>query len=258
MSDPFDVLRDRADGAPAPDLSAIRTRARRIERRHRLAVSSGAVAVVLVAVIGVVFRTGVDDDRRTLAEKAAEIATPSAVSDSSSAVAGATLATPTPKAAARAVGGSQAATAPEQDEHAAKSETTSGSVGLAAGSAQEPLNVTVSVRDLAAPHSVEFTLKACNETDGTVERDFGDAQRYDFEVTREGNVVWRWSDDRSFAEMLGTETWKAKSCKTWSETWSGTTSEGGIAPTGEYQVTGKLTSSPPQTSAKKTFCLDFC
>src|SRR5438309_5436011 len=57
MSDPFDVLRGSARRG-APDVGAIRSRARRIERRRRVAISSAAIVIVAVAVGGVLLRPG--------------------------------------------------------------------------------------------------------------------------------------------------------------------------------------------------------
>src|SRR5437867_7418025 len=54
---------------------------------------------------------------------------------------------------------------------------------------------------------VELTLTVTNWGVGTVAYRFSDAQRYDFVVMREnGTVVWRWSHDKAFAQVLGTLT----------------------------------------------------
>src|SRR5436305_12617874 len=56
MSDPFDALRGTA-GRGVPDVDAIKSRARGIERRRRLALASSAVVIAAIALTGVVVKT---------------------------------------------------------------------------------------------------------------------------------------------------------------------------------------------------------
>ena len=55
MSDPYDKLRSAPEVSP-PSVDAIRMRAHRMTRRRYLAVASSAVAVVLLAGLGLVLR----------------------------------------------------------------------------------------------------------------------------------------------------------------------------------------------------------
>ena len=87
---------------------------------------------------------------------------------------------------------------------------------------------------------------------------FPTGQRYDFEVKRGGSLVWRWSDGMAFTQIYGQESWAPKQCKTYTATWNGTNSNNAPQPTGSYQVTGILTSSPRQSTPAKMFCLDIC
>src|SRR3989442_1044188 len=57
MSDPFDALRSSVRGASG-DVGAIKARARRIDRRRRVALSSSAVVIAGIAVAGVLLRPG--------------------------------------------------------------------------------------------------------------------------------------------------------------------------------------------------------
>jgi hypothetical protein len=51
-----------------------------------------------------------------------------------------------------------------------------------------------------------ITLKIFNYTEEEIIFHFNNSQRYDFIVEDEkGNEVWRWSDGRMFAQMLGEE-----------------------------------------------------
>ena len=55
--------------------------------------------------------------------------------------------------------------------------------------------------------SIKITLKIFNYTQEDVVFHFNNSQRYDFIIEdKEGNEVWRWSEDRMFAMMLGEET----------------------------------------------------
>jgi hypothetical protein len=121
------------------------------------------------------------------------------------------------------------------------------------------LEVTLDVKERSVPNrGAEFTLKACNTGPETVERHFPDAQRYDFAVKRNDDVVWRWSDGRSFAQVTGREEWEPGECKTWKETWDGMTTSGAPAPSGEYEAVGVLKTPNPQHAKAVEFCLDIC
>ena len=54
---------------------------------------------------------------------------------------------------------------------------------------------------------IAMTFKVFNQTEERITFHFSDAQRYDFIIEdRKGNKVWRWSDGRMFAQVLGEET----------------------------------------------------
>jgi hypothetical protein len=53
---------------------------------------------------------------------------------------------------------------------------------------------------------IKMTLKIFNYTEEDVAFHFNTSQRYDFIIEgEEGNEVWRWSEGRMFAQMLGEE-----------------------------------------------------
>jgi hypothetical protein len=251
MSDPLEALRGSLSDAEPPDLGAIRSRARRIERRRRVAVSSAAFVVVAVAVAGVLVRTGPSRPTNLAGPRVTTQAPTVAEQSSGNAL--------TSSGAAKSAPEPQKGTATTSGEPAAGSYDTVSSGSEAAASKQPvALDATVSASKGAEPHHETFTLKVCNGTDTSARRDFGTAQRYDFEVSRDGKRVWRWSDGKVFAEQAGSVTWAPHTCKTWTADWNGMTSSGTPAGTGGYDVVGVLTTSPAQRTKPTSFCLDIC
>jgi len=54
---------------------------------------------------------------------------------------------------------------------------------------------------------IKMTLKIFNYTEEDIVFHFNTSQRYDFIIEdEEGNEIWRWSEGRMFAQMLGEET----------------------------------------------------
>jgi hypothetical protein len=53
---------------------------------------------------------------------------------------------------------------------------------------------------------IKMTLKIFNYTEEDIAFQFNTSQRYDFIIEdEEGNEIWRWSEGRIFAQMLGEE-----------------------------------------------------
>jgi hypothetical protein len=66
--------------------------------------------------------------------------------------------------------------------------------------------------------AMRLELHVTNAADGPVTLEFATAQRYDFEVLDgSGTVVWRWSDDRMFAQVLGEEMLAAGDTRSYGE-----------------------------------------
>lgn len=253
MSDPFEKLQG-SGGSAEPPLDAIKARALRIQRRRYAALGGGAVAVVLIAMVGIFLGTDPGADRaRTLAQS--RTATPEATAAPGSAegrrpASGARLQNPPQEDQVLDQG---AAPLPaDQSGTTAQEESASAARAAEADSMSSGVEVTLSVSKEAL-RSVRFTLRACNRSDEATELAFGSGQRYDFEVSRDGELVWRWSDGKAFTQVHGQERWDAGECRTYSEVWDGRNSEGSLASPGSYDAVGILTSSPPLRSQSRSF-----
>jgi hypothetical protein len=253
MSSPdfLDRLRS-VDGPGAPAADLVRARARSIQRRRYVAVSSGALIVVLVAGIGLFVRGPSAPERSTaLSQSADSVATvpPGAAAESAGAVGGsrskASLTKETPAAEDASAGASASGT--ESVPQAA----------MADRDAPAPMNATLTVKERSLGRGVELTLKVCNQFDSTITRNFGTSQRYEFEVYQGGSKVWRWSHDKTFAQTTGSLSWKAHECKSWTDVWDGTDDAGTPRGPGKYSAVGWLAGNS-ERSKLVSFCLDVC
>lgn len=69
------------------------------------------------------------------------------------------------------------------------------------------LTVNTDKANYASGEPVVITLKVFNFTQEKVTFHFRNAQRFDFFIeSEEGKELWRWSDGRMFAQVLGEET----------------------------------------------------
>ncbi len=255
MTDPFDQLRGASSGA-SPNIDAIRLRAHRIRRRRQTGLAgAGAAAMAIIAVVGVLLATGPDGEKAStsLAQELRSTTAPTQAP---------------PRALAGRVADSEPASKPVSggavrsgsgapvtgSAPAEEGQTTSSDAGVAAakGAPAPELEATLEIEEQTIGRGKTFTLKVCNVTSGTVKRSFGTSQRYDFEVSREGKLVWRWSDGQFFTQVVGDETWKAKECKTWSESWDATDSEGSPVATGDYEAVGILKAQPELRTSPST------
>lgn len=243
MSDPLDRLRGADASSSAPDVEAIKARARRIEVRRRTALGAGAAALVLVAAVGVLVVRQPGEGSRRLAQPPATAAE---------------LRAETPPAAEPE--GEMAAVGEPGPAASVRAERSAAGTAASTAAADEAgeLEATLEVRDGPEPRRVDLVLEVCNRTDRAVTRTYGDAQRYDFEVSRGGELVWRWSDGMAFAQVVGEEEWGPGKCKTWTESWDGMDGSGTPVPTGTYEAVGVLTASPPLRTGAESFCLDVC
>jgi intracellular proteinase inhibitor BsuPI len=80
-----------------------------------------------------------------------------------------------------------------------------------------PLVTTLQVE--AGRDSVRFTLSLTNASAAPLALQFTSAQRYDFAVEDGGRTLWRWSEERGFAQVLGTETLAPGETRTFSASW---------------------------------------
>lgn len=97
----------------------------------------------------------------------------------------------------------------------------------------------------AAGDTIALKLSVLNTTEEKVTFHFSDAQRYDFVVEdQKGKKIWRWSEGRMFAQVLGEETLGPGR-----EELSYTASYKGALEHGSYQITGILVAKDRPMSA---------
>jgi hypothetical protein len=86
--------------------------------------------------------------------------------------------------------------------------------------------------------SVRLELHVTNATGEALLVEFTSAQRYDFTVVDDGgSVVWRWSDEMMFAQVMGTESLQPGETRRYAASWYA----GALR--GEYVATGRLVST---------------
>lgn len=75
--------------------------------------------------------------------------------------------------------------------------------------------------DATVDDDVQFTFTVTNEGDDSIELSFSDALEADFAVRDDGEEVWRFSDGRMFAQVLGSETIDPGETATYEAVWDG-------------------------------------
>jgi hypothetical protein len=88
---------------------------------------------------------------------------------------------------------------------------------------------------------VSLSLTVTNPGNEPVTLQFSSGQKYDFEVRRAGQVVWRWAADRMFTQALTSLTLGPGERKVFAETWKQVANDGQAAPGGTYEVVAILT-----------------
>ncbi|MDR7416903.1 MAG: BsuPI-related putative proteinase inhibitor [Armatimonadota bacterium] len=92
---------------------------------------------------------------------------------------------------------------------------------------------------------VRMELRVHNRGFRPVTFEFSTTQRYDFRVLRpDGTVVWQWSHDRVFAQVLGTLVLQPGEVRIERETWTQVDNEGRPVPPGRYVVEGLFPPRP--------------
>jgi hypothetical protein len=81
-----------------------------------------------------------------------------------------------------------------------------------------PLVSTLQVE--AGRDSVRFTFSLTNASAAPLVLEFATAQRYDFAVLDGARTLWRWSEGRGFAQVLGTETLAPGETRSYSANWA--------------------------------------
>jgi hypothetical protein len=88
---------------------------------------------------------------------------------------------------------------------------------------------------------VTLTLTAVNRSNAAVVLPFATSQKYDFEVRRGEQVMWQWSHDRAFAQVLTQTRIPPGEAVTFREKWNLRSNAGEPVPAGEYRARGILT-----------------
>lgn len=108
-----------------------------------------------------------------------------------------------------------------------------------------PLAGTLAVEVMA--DTAWLTLNVTNATAGEVRLEYPTAQRYDFEIrTPAGAVVWQWSADRMFAQVVSEERLAAGETVRYRAGWR-------IASPGDYVAVGRLTSTNERVELSTSF-----
>jgi hypothetical protein len=90
---------------------------------------------------------------------------------------------------------------------------------------------------------VRLRLEVFNDRAEAVRLTFNSSKIYDFEVLWEDQLLWRWSADRLFAQMLTEEMLAPGEQRSFEATWDGRIIGGDVAKPGEYIARGVLTVS---------------
>lgn len=96
--------------------------------------------------------------------------------------------------------------------------------------------------------AVRLELRVTNPTAAPVILEYPTSQRYDFAVLRpDGGEVWRWSAERMFAQVLGTETLGPGETVEYGAGWD---AAGAV---GRYVAVAELTASNVRVERRKEF-----
>lgn len=102
---------------------------------------------------------------------------------------------------------------------------------------QRDLALTVEAE--VGPDSVRFSFHATNPGRTPIQLEFGSAQRFDFSVRdTTGAEIWRWSAERAFAQVQGSETLGAGASQKYEAVWRPGRR------TGRFTVLGRLLTLP--------------
>jgi hypothetical protein len=105
-----------------------------------------------------------------------------------------------------------------------------------APSAGSPSELGSSFNVLVAGDSVVFELHITNATTRPIALEFATSQRYDVEIWSNGSRVWRWSDGKSFAQVLGEEAMAPGETRRYTAAWH-------PSGPGAWEARGRVTST---------------
>jgi hypothetical protein len=127
--------------------------------------------------------------------------------------------------------------------------------GPAGGAEPDSLRADVILNEggYAVGERVVMTLEVVNLTDRTLRLTFPSAQRYDFIVSRGKATIWRYSDGRMFAQVLGRYDLAPGDTIAYEYAWDQIGADGTKPGLGAYTVEGILMITPPLKTGPKTF-----
>ena len=100
------------------------------------------------------------------------------------------------------------------------------------------ITVTTDKSTYAPGEPISLALDVTNQDDTVITFEFASGQRHDFEITSEaGKLLWRWSADKGFIQVLGEEQLAPGDTLTYQERFEGPLSSG------TYAVVGALVST---------------
>jgi hypothetical protein len=126
-----------------------------------------------------------------------------------------------------------------------------------AGGSRDSLGVTISLNagSYAIREHIVMTVTAVNTTERALRLTFPTAQRYDFIVRKDRKPIWRWSDDRMFAQALSRHTIEPGDSIVYEFEWDQANVDGTELNLGRYTVGGILKTLPERASREKTFSI---
>lgn len=105
---------------------------------------------------------------------------------------------------------------------------------------QGPDLVTSLEVDIGRDATVGLVLHLTNSGTQPAVLEFNTAQRYDFEVrTTAGELVWRWSDDQMFGQVVGADTVPAGASREYRERWTPGDRRGSFVAIGRVVATNR-------------------
>ncbi len=130
--------------------------------------------------------------------------------------------------------------APENDRPARPAAT--------AAQIAQALDVRLVIGEQVFPRgeTVPLQLVVTNQSQRPVVVPFGSGQQFDFEVVRNGTVVWNWARDRAFTQVFSTMTLQPGERMVYETSWAQRNNQGNRVRPGLYTVRGVVTPAFPR------------
>ncbi len=111
------------------------------------------------------------------------------------------------------------------------------------------LELSLSKSSFVVGEPVEATLTLRHEGENPVRVRFTSGQRFDLLVRRGGALVWRWSDDKAFAQVIQDVSMRSGDTLTFKAAWSQQDLQGRRAAPGDYEIVGVFLGRAGETGA---------